>query len=420
MTASGSTAARPKPRSLRWESERARRDRWIALGTIAAVAIALFWPIVVGLLTGEPRFFEWDVPEQYWPDLVYLCDALHEGELPLWNPYDRLGYPYLADPQSGAYHPLNWSLCAVGGSSPHWGFAVFRVVFGFVLCGGFGLMWLRRLEFPWSSSVAGAAMLMCAPFMRHNWELNLTSALAWLPLMLWAAEGLVRRRRIWDGALLAFAFGLCAWTGSPPALWHASTFTLLYTVARLWPGLRAFRQLRTRPIDPSVTQKERARTFDLVRAPMVALVLAIGFVAPVFVPGLELADWLSGGRAGLGRDKRWGRDGLIASAGRSIRQRAELLQGKDGRVDSILANVERGTEQTNEVLDGANGLVNGARLQRTMRNLDSTLASVARDIDPVYGQAFDKARAVGVEATSYACTLSDQAIDIHRRIPIED
>ncbi len=290
MTASGSTAARPKPRSLRWESERARRDRWIALGTIAAVAIALFWPIVVGLLTGEPRFFEWDVPEQYWPDLVYLCDALHEGELPLWNPYDRLGYPYLADPQSGAYHPLNWSLCAVGGSSPHWGFAVFRVVFGFVLCGGFGLMWLRRLEFPWSSSVAGAAMLMCAPFMRHNWELNLTSALAWLPLMLWAAEGLVRRRRIWDGALLAFAFGLCAWTGSPPALWHASTFTLLYTVARLWPGLRAFRQLRTRPIDPSVTQKERARTFDLVRASMVALVLAIGFVAPVFVPGLELAE----------------------------------------------------------------------------------------------------------------------------------
>ena len=98
---------------------------------------------------------------------------------------------------------------------------------------------------------------------------------------------------------------------------------------------------------------------------------------------LSLAYELLEGMTSLVRDNREELAGLLTSAANMIRQLDELLQENDGRLDNILANVERATEQTNEVLDGANGLVNGARLQRTMRNLDSTLASVARDIDPI-------------------------------------
>ena len=91
------------------------RQRLGALGVLGLVTALLFWPAVEGLATGAPRWFEWDVPEQYWPDLVYLCDALHEGVLPAWNPYDRAGYPYYADPQAGIYYPLNWMICALRG-----------------------------------------------------------------------------------------------------------------------------------------------------------------------------------------------------------------------------------------------------------------------------------------------------------------
>ena len=50
---------------------------------------------------------------------------------------------------------------------------------------------------------------------------------------------------------------------------------------------------------------------------------------------------------------------------------------------------------------------------------DAEHFTVARDIDPTYGQAMDKARAVGVEVMSYVCELSPEGIEVARAIPVE-
>lgn len=246
-----------------------------ALTAVLLTTAYLFAPLWLGALTGNERFFEWDVPEQYWPDLVHLCRSLHRGELPLWNPYDRGGYPYYADPQSGAYHPLNWGICAVAGRSPGLGWAELRVVLGFLVAGLFGLLWLRRLGVSWSAASLGAVVIECAPFMRHNWELNLTLALGWLPMVLWALERALQHRRARDAALLAIAEGLLVWTGSPPVIYFAGTFTLLYALARVIAIART---------DPA-TRAPLARTLGL------AALLVLGFSAVVLVPGLTLAGY---------------------------------------------------------------------------------------------------------------------------------
>jgi sugar fermentation stimulation protein A len=44
---------------------------------------------------------------------------------------------------------------------------------------------------------------------------------------------------------------------------------------------------------------------------------------------------------------------------------------------------------------------------------------LARDIDPAYGRAFDKARASGVEALAWTCDLTRQEIRLARSVPIE-
>jgi len=99
-----------------------RREPALAVGAILLATAYLFWPISWALLTGgDPPWFEWDVPEQYWPDLVYVCESLHRAELPYWNPYDRGGYPFYADPQAASFHPLTWAICAVGGPRPIYG-----------------------------------------------------------------------------------------------------------------------------------------------------------------------------------------------------------------------------------------------------------------------------------------------------------
>jgi sugar fermentation stimulation protein A len=45
---------------------------------------------------------------------------------------------------------------------------------------------------------------------------------------------------------------------------------------------------------------------------------------------------------------------------------------------------------------------------------------LARDIDPVYGAAFDAARATGVEALAYRCGISCEGIEVVEPVPIAE
>lgn len=44
--------------------------------------------------------------------------------------------------------------------------------------------------------------------------------------------------------------------------------------------------------------------------------------------------------------------------------------------------------------------------------------TLARDIDPAYGEAFDRARDAGVEAIAYACDLTPEGIEVSGRLPV--
>jgi sugar fermentation stimulation protein A len=44
--------------------------------------------------------------------------------------------------------------------------------------------------------------------------------------------------------------------------------------------------------------------------------------------------------------------------------------------------------------------------------------ALARDIDPAYGAAFDRARGVGVEAIALACHISPEGIEVARPVPV--
>jgi len=49
---------------------------------------------------------------------------------------------------------------------------------------------------------------------------------------------------------------------------------------------------------------------------------------------------------------------------------------------------------------------------------DGEVFSLARDIDPAYGEAFDEAMRAGVEAIAYMCELSPAGIEVTHRVPI--
>jgi sugar fermentation stimulation protein A len=44
--------------------------------------------------------------------------------------------------------------------------------------------------------------------------------------------------------------------------------------------------------------------------------------------------------------------------------------------------------------------------------------ALARDIDPAYGAAFDRARGRGVEAIAYRCTIANEGLDVAASVPV--
>lgn len=201
-----------------------------------ALAVLLGFAALAGVafapLFQRGAWFTWDVPDEYWPDLHFLCRSLHDGRWPLWNPYDRAGYPFHADPQTGMHDPINWGLCALTGRDPGIAWAQWRVVAYFALAGASMTGFLRALGLRWGPSVLGGVAFMFAPYQRRMWEVNLSYTIAWLPALLWSIERLAQRPDARRSATLGLLAAITASVGSPPSLYFTTLTAGAYALVR--------------------------------------------------------------------------------------------------------------------------------------------------------------------------------------------
>ncbi len=82
--------------------------------------------------------------------------------------------------------------------------------------------------------------------------------------------------------------------------------------------------------------------------------------------------------------------------------------------DSVTA---RGTKHLGELASMVVAGHRAAMLYLVHRG-DCTRFSLARDVDPVYGAAFDKAQAAGVEMLAYGCRVTREGVTVSDRVPI--
>ncbi len=57
---------------------------------------------------------KWDNVNGYLPYRFFISDYIHNGHLPLWNPFQRLGVPGYSDLQSGCWNPIVWVIILFG------------------------------------------------------------------------------------------------------------------------------------------------------------------------------------------------------------------------------------------------------------------------------------------------------------------
>jgi sugar fermentation stimulation protein A len=126
--------------------------------------------------------------------------------------------------------------------------------------------------------------------------------------------------------------------------------------------------------------------------------------------------------------------------------RREVKYGKNSRIDILLEDAKKGlcyveiknvhflrkpglaefpdsvTERGAKHLAELSDMVadgHRAVMVYLVQRADATRLSLARDIDPAYGAAFDLAAVAGVEMLAYRCVLDETGIELAKKIPVK-
>jgi hypothetical protein len=199
------------------------------------VACVLSFHLPVLWAADGPWTLGGDARTSYWQDVVVAVGHLREGELPLWNPYERGGYPFAADPQTAVWGPVTWSAWALGlvsGSNGGW-LQDFRQLGSLALAGAGLHLFLHRRGVPHVPAALGGLALSCGGFAQRAVTMATLWPWAFLGLVLAAFEFL-RDRPGWSRTRVAtLALVGLGTAGFPPSIFYALWVVIPYAILRL-------------------------------------------------------------------------------------------------------------------------------------------------------------------------------------------
>lgn len=124
---------------------------------------------------------QWDALAQYFPWRHFAAQSLRGGQIPLWNPFQFAGTPFVANAQSAVFYPLNL---------PFWIFDTARAfgiaAFGHSILASFATYFLaRRWNLSRAAAVVAATIYAFCGYL-SAWALlpTLFATASWLPLCL--------------------------------------------------------------------------------------------------------------------------------------------------------------------------------------------------------------------------------------------
>jgi hypothetical protein len=240
-------------------------DRWVVLGPVILVIVTLacYWTP----MTSNRTSILWDAADTFQPMQNYLSQELHGGRIPFWTPFPWAGYPFLADPQVGAWYPLNWPFLLIGVSphvlvAEHW-------LHSLLACFGAYFLAFRLLRHRPAAVIAGLCYGLSGFYVGHSSHTVIMQCAAWMPWLLLLLDCAIDSEPIRYAALGGIFSGLMILAG------HFQT--ILYSFAAL--GLFATAKL--------IAQPKRWPRILVVAAAMPVIGTLISAVATG--PGLELA-----------------------------------------------------------------------------------------------------------------------------------
>ena len=175
---------------------------------IAVVAFVLF----AGPLThGEVLTFR-DHSDYFVPLRFFTAVHLRAWRLPLWNPYNASGEPWMANPQTAVFYPPTWMFVALPFRTAYVAFLAFHLAL--LGCGAYVLF--SRTVSRGAATFGAIALMLCGPVLSMLDVGDNLASFAWLPLVIWCAlPGRTPVAVRWRQALAPVMLAFCFLAGEP-------------------------------------------------------------------------------------------------------------------------------------------------------------------------------------------------------------
>lgn len=239
--------------------------RLLCWGLVYAGAFLALHP---KLIDGD-TFLGWDIIKQAWPNLEYFAGCIARGELPFWNPYDKGGFSFVADPETGVFYPVYWVMAALTklmGSDP---LVMLVQVLTHIAIAAVGMhVYLGRHQISTGPRAFASVAYVLSTRLAKSKDQTALGTVVWLPWMAIATEELVRRPSWRTGALLGSVVGIDLLAGYPPNFFRnvvALVFVFGFELSAFWPQIEARKQY----------------FLKLGRSLLLAMVVTAGLAAPV-------------------------------------------------------------------------------------------------------------------------------------------
>ncbi|MGH3714117.1 MAG: YfhO family protein [Micromonosporaceae bacterium] len=162
------------------------------------------------------------------PNTTLFATALWNGDFAAWNPYVCGGAVLGAAPNYGLASPLTLPFYLL----PAWLAPGYVKLFEIIVAAGGLFLFLRRVRLGRAAALLGGLGFASSGFMVAwtNWPQ--TRVAAFIPVVFWAVERLVQRRRAGDAALLAVAVASMLLGGFPAVTGYALATAGIYALVR--------------------------------------------------------------------------------------------------------------------------------------------------------------------------------------------
>jgi len=201
----------------------------LAWGTVVAV----FWGglVVPSMQPGLRRPMDVDLYGYFVPKFWYGNAELGAGRLPLWNPYEYGGLPFLGAAQPAALYPPKIAVYALAGRAATHAYMALH----YLLAGGFAFVALRGLGLGWPGAALGTVTWAFSPLnLESHYHPVRLACLTWVPLVLLAFVRLLERPGPRAAAALAGAAALTLLGGYPEYALDTGVCLLVFWLVAGW------------------------------------------------------------------------------------------------------------------------------------------------------------------------------------------